>query len=100
MLSISVWFQMTSTSYDGIYRSLGKTKLLFNTATIFVPVQLICIIIGCLSKNLIILSGAVTLAYILKFLITTNKLGKKDLESHNFIYIKFCGLNCVQLLLL
>lgn len=84
MLSISVWFQMTSTSYDGIYRSLGKTKLLFNTATIFVPVQLICIIIGCLSKNLIILSGAVTLAYILKFLITTNSLVKKGFGKSQF----------------
>jgi len=77
MLSISVWFQMTSTSYDGIYRSLGKTKLLFKTAMIFVPVQLVCIVIGCLSKNLIILSVAVTLAYILKFLITTYSLVKK-----------------------
>lgn len=95
MLSISVWFQMTSTSYDGIYRSLGKTRLLFDTAIIFVPVQLACIIVGCLSRNLIILSGAVTLAYVLKFLITTNSLvkfgfGKSPFSIYKILWPELC----------
>ncbi len=68
-LSLSVWFQMTSSSCGGIYRSIGKTKIMFQSGIMFVSVQVLMIIIGVASKDIVILAWCVSASFILKFII-------------------------------
>ena len=93
-LSFSIWFQMLSSSCDSIYKSIGKSKLLFNTALVFVAVQLVIIVLGALSCDLKILSMSVATAFILKFFISTFSLSKYGfnkniLELYFFVLPEF-----------
>jgi Membrane protein involved in the export of O-antigen and teichoic acid len=67
--SLSIWFQVTASSCGSIYQSLGNTKLMFKSATRFVPVQILCIAFGVYSKDITILSAFVSVSFILKFVI-------------------------------
>ncbi|QAY66762.1 lipopolysaccharide biosynthesis protein [Paenibacillus protaetiae] len=68
-LGVSIWFQMTSSSCGSIYRSLGMTSLMFKSVTRFVPIQLVMIFIGVLSKDIMTLSWCVSISFIIKYFI-------------------------------
>lgn len=69
LLAVSIWFQMTSSSCGSIYQSLGCTKLMFKSALVFVPIQIVCIAIGVFSHNINILSLFVSASFIIKFIV-------------------------------
>lgn len=68
-LGTSIWFQMTSSSCGSIYKSLGKTNLMFKSSLIYVPIQLLLIILGIFCGNIVLLSKYVALSYVFKFVI-------------------------------
>lgn len=68
-LAVSIWFQMTSSSCGSIYQSIGCTKLMFKSALLFVPIQIICIAIGVFSHNINTLSFFVSASFIIKFIV-------------------------------
>ncbi len=68
-LAVSIWFQMTSSTCGVIYQSLGDSKLMFKSATIFVPLQVICIFVGTLSGDIASLSIIVAASFVVKFLV-------------------------------
>ncbi len=66
-LSVSIWFQMTSSSCGSVYKSIGRTDLMLKSALVYVPIQLLFIGAGVYSQNIVILSWCVALSFIFKF---------------------------------
>lgn len=78
-LSISLWFQMTSSSCSSIYASIGNTRLMFISNLEFVCIEVFLIILGVFSNNIVILGWLVAIGFIFKFFI----------EYHNLIHNGF-----------
>lgn len=76
-LSLSIWFQMTASSCTGIFKSLGNTRLRFLSGAIYVPIQIICIIIGIFRGNIVSVSFWVSFSLIIRFFIEYYFLVKK-----------------------
>lgn len=68
-LSLSMWFQMTSSSCGAIYQSVGHTDVMLKSSLIFVPVQVVAIIVGVFSGSLGVCALSVALSFVAKFLI-------------------------------
>lgn len=69
LLSLSMWFQMTSSSCGAIYLSIGRTDVMLKSSLIFVPVQVAAILVGVLSGNLDVCALLVAMSFVVKFLI-------------------------------
>lgn len=69
LLAVSIWFQMTSSSCGAIYQSIGCTKLMFKSSLVFVPIQIVCIVIGVFSHDITTLSMFVSASFIIKFIV-------------------------------
>lgn len=70
ILSISIWFQMMASSAGGIYQSLNKTKLMFESSLVHVPTTVLLIIYGILRFGAIDkVAACVTISYIIKFFV-------------------------------
>lgn len=68
-MSISLWFQLISSSAGAIYQSLGNTKLMFHSGLIHTSITVIFIVTGVMSGDIVTLSIMVSSGLILKFLI-------------------------------
>ena len=68
-LSISIWFQMTAASCTSVFKSLGDSKTRFYSGVIYVPIQIVCIVIGIIVGNIEILSIFVAVSFIVRFVI-------------------------------
>lgn len=68
-LSVSIWFQMTTSSCTAIFKSLGESKVRFYSGLTYVSIQLVLIIVGVLSFDIIILARFVSLSFIVRFFI-------------------------------
>lgn len=80
ILSITIWFQMTAASIGAVFQSIGDTKTMFVSCTVFSVIILICIFIGTMSGNLAFLSVCVTVGYIIRFFIEYAFLIKKGFK--------------------
>ena len=69
MLTISMWFQMTVSSCGAIYQSLGHTDTMLRSCLVFVPIQVLCIVVGVFSGSLGRCAALVALSFILKFFV-------------------------------
>lgn len=70
ILSLSIWFQMISSSSGAIFQSAGNTRKLFFTS-IFTFATTICLVIaGILTNNISSLAYFVLISYILNFITT------------------------------
>lgn len=87
-LSISLWFQLVTSSAGAIYQSLGNTKLMFLSGIIHISVTVIVIVIGVFSRNIVILSLMVSIGLILKFIIEYWFLIKKGFAYSLLKYMK------------
>lgn len=70
ILSISIWFQMLASSAGGIYQSLNRTKLMFESSLVHVPITILLItcgiwVFGTIDK----VAVCVTISYIIKFFV-------------------------------
>lgn len=69
ILSISVWCQMISTTAASIYKSLGRTDTMFKSGLIHISISVIMIVIGVLTRDILIMAALVVLGLILKFFV-------------------------------
>lgn len=88
ILSVSIWFQMTASSCDSIYRSIGKTKLLFRTSALYSSIQMVLIVIGVFTYDILKLSFFIVIAYVLKFFVVTFSLIKNGLTMNVLRFYK------------
>jgi len=79
-LSISVCFQMITSSTGSVFQSLGNTKLLFIGGTINAIITIIAIIAGIIIGNIESLALCVGISYILHFIISFYFLLVKGFE--------------------
>lgn len=100
ILSISVFWQMITSSTTNVFRSMNRTDLRLKSGLLYVPVQVVMIIIGTLSKNIEVLAAFVTVSFIFRYIFEFYILIKagfkksmKDFYINNiplyFIYV-FC----------
>lgn len=88
MLCLSLWFQMTASSCGGIYLSLGKTNIALRSCCVFVPIQVICIIIGVATGSLEYCALLVSISFITKFFVEYWFLIKRSFGASFFGFLK------------
>jgi PST family polysaccharide transporter len=68
-LSLSVWFQMVSSSVGAIYQSIGNTRLMFISGLVHVGISVFCVLLGIKTGNLERLSIMVACGFVIKFFV-------------------------------
>ncbi|MCR5703801.1 MAG: lipopolysaccharide biosynthesis protein [Eubacterium sp.] len=68
-LSVSVWAQMVTTTASSIYKSLGRTDLMFKSGLIHIPLSVALIIGGVFTKDIYIVAALVSFGLVVKFFI-------------------------------
>lgn len=69
VLGASVWFQMITATCTSIFKSLGESKLRFNSGLLYAGIQILMVIGGVASGNIVVLSGYVAASFVLRFFI-------------------------------
>lgn len=87
-LSISLWFQLTTSSTGAIYQSINKTREMMHSGMLYIPVQLILLLGGLLKGDLVFIAAMVSAGFIFKFFIDYFILLKKGFHVS---YFKFLG---------
>ena len=87
-LSLTIWIQMSVASCTSVYRSLGRTDLRLVSSLIYVPIQLVMIVIGALSGSIVTMSIYVAVSYVVRFVIEYYYLIKK---AFGMSVIRFLG---------
>lgn len=77
-LSVTIWFQMLTSTIGSIYQSLSNTKLLFKSSIYSVLIIFIFTIIGVLSNKIEVLSIFISIAYFINYFLSF------------YILIKYC----------
>ncbi|GMK41164.1 lipopolysaccharide biosynthesis protein [Paenibacillus sp. CCS19] len=95
-LGVSIWFQMTASSCGSIYRSLGSTNIMFRSVMLYVPIQLVMIIVGVWSQNIVTLSWSVSMSFVIKFFIEYFYLIGKAFKKS---VIRFLILNVPEIII-
>jgi len=85
-LSISIWFQMLTSSTGSLFQSIGDTKLLMKTGILTTTIIVLGIILGIIAKNIDIIALTVSLSYIIVFIFTFISLIK---FGFNYSFINF-----------
>ena len=80
MLSISIWFQMTTSTCTAIFRSLGHAQLRFKSGRAYIVIQIFMIIVGAMSKDIYVLACLVSVSFIIRFFVEYYFLIKKAFE--------------------
>lgn len=86
-LSISVWAQMLSSSTGSIFQSLNKTKEMFIIGSINTVLNIMAIIIGVSTGNIVNLSICVGCCYVLQFFTTFIALIKVAFSKSFFSFL-------------
>lgn len=69
VLGASVWFQMITGTCTSIFKSLGESKLRFNSGLLYAGIQILMIIRGVISGNIVALSGYVAASFVVRFFV-------------------------------
>lgn len=88
VLSLSIWFQMTTSTCTSIFKSLGESKLRFKSGLLYIFIQVIMILIGVLKKDIIILSTLVAIGFLIRFFIEYYFLISKAFEKSCIKFFK------------
>ena len=96
-LSISLWFQLTTSSTGAIYQSINKTKEMMHSGILYIPIQLILLFVGLLKGDLVFIATMVSAGFIVKFFVDYYILLKK---GFHISYVKFLGNFIPELLIM
>lgn len=80
MLSISIWFQMTTSTCTSIFRSLGHAQLRFKSGRAYIVIQIFMIIVGTVSNDIYVLACLVSVSFIIRFFVEYYFLINKAFE--------------------
>ena len=80
MLSISIWFQMTTSTCTSIFRSLGHAQLRFKSGRAYIVIQIFMIIVGAVSNDIYVLACLVSVSFIIRFFVEYYFLINKAFE--------------------
>lgn len=69
ILSISLWFQMITSSTGGIFQATGNVNKLFKCGSITTGITILCILVSSSFRSIEIISLGVSIAYILHFFV-------------------------------
>ncbi len=86
ILSISIWFQITNSSTGAIYASINKTKLMLKSGMIYIPIQILLVIIAIGRKRIEAIAVAAATGLIIKFFIDYIILIKRGFK---YSFVKF-----------
>lgn len=96
-LSLCVGCQLVCALFGSIYQSIGCTKEMFHSGIVHISISVIAIIMGCLTKDINVLSLFVSFSMIIKFFIEAYFLIKK---SFKYSLVDFYKLFLPELLMI
>ena len=91
---------MVCASCTSIFRSLGRTDLRMKSSLIYVPVQIVFIVIGAYSRDIKILSYWVAVSYLIRFVIEYYYLIVRAFQYSLMIFIKDIGILLIDYVVL
>lgn len=105
ILGGSVWFQMVTSTCTSIFKSLGESKLRFNSGIVYVIIQILMIAMGVSSKDIVILAVFVAVSFVIRFFIEcyylVHRAFCKSLIAFYKMFIPevivFCGLSMIMI---
>lgn len=100
ILSWTISVQMVCASCTSIFRSLGRTDLRMKSSLIYVPVQIVFIVIGAYSRDIKILSYWVAVSYLIRFVIEYYYLIVRAFQYSLMIFIKDIGILLIDYVVL
>lgn len=89
ILGATVWFQMLTSTYTSIFKSLGETKQRFRSGIVYVVLQIMMIGIGVSTHDIVKLSVFVAVSFVLRYLVECYYLIRK---AFGMPLLRFYGL--------